>query len=139
MSTKVTEASQSPVPIKAPLGIKELTAVLVKHYELHDGLYDLYLEYHFAAGNFGPSPVEMVPSTVVGISKLGLTKVLQVGPLTVDASQTNPATVTPRKKALQRSEAVRATIAERNLGEPDIAKAVAWARQGKSAKRTVRK
>lgn len=40
---------------------------------------------------------------------------------------------------LQRGDAVRAKLAELELGEQDIADAIAWARQDKPAKRTARK
>lgn len=94
-----TDASVSiPSPVGTPLSIKELTAALVKHYELREGLYDLYLEYQFAVGNFGPSASQVVPSAVVGLSKLGVTKVTQLGPLTVDASEVNPAQPVSRRR-----------------------------------------
>jgi hypothetical protein len=89
------------------LDIRELTAALVKHYGLHEGLYDLYLEYQFAFGNFGPSASQVVPSAVVGLSKLGVTKVAQTGPLTVDASEVNPAqpVARPKRSGKTRSDA----------------------------------
>ena len=40
---------------------------------------------------------------------------------------------------LQRGDAVRAKLAELELGEQNIADAIAWARQDKPAKRTARK
>lgn len=104
MSTSVPVPGQSPEPVGTPLGIRELTAALVKHYGLHEGLYDLYLEYQFAFGNFGPSPGAVVPSAVFGISKMGVTKVTQTGPLTVDASEVNPVVSTPAKKRTARAK-----------------------------------
>lgn len=98
MSTSTPTLVPTPVPVGTPLEIRELTAVLVKHYGLHDGLYDLYLEYQMAFGNFGPSASQLVPSALVGLSKLGVTKVTQTGPLTVDASEVNPAQTTARPK-----------------------------------------
>lgn len=107
MSTDAPTVMPSPVPVGNPLGIKELTAALVKHYDLHEGLYDLYLEYQFAFGNFGPSASQVVPSAVVGLSKLGVTKVTQTGPLTVDASEVNPAqpALRPRRSSRSKSDA----------------------------------
>jgi hypothetical protein len=104
MSTDAPAIISSPVPVSSPLGIKELTAALVKHYDLHEGLYDLYLEYQFAFGNFGPSPSQVVPSAVVGLSKLGVTRVTQTGPLTVDASEVNPAQPVLRQKRSSKSK-----------------------------------
>jgi hypothetical protein len=104
MSTDAPTIIASPVPVGTPLGIKELTAALVKHYDLHEGLYDLYLEYQFAFGNFGPSATQVVPSAVVGLSKLGVTKVSQTGPLTVDASEVNPVQPVLRQKRSSKSK-----------------------------------
>ena len=104
MSTETPTVIQSPVPVGTPLGIKELTAALVRHYGLHEGLYDLFLEYQFAFGNFGPNALQVVPSAVVGLSKLSVTKVTQTGPLTVDASEVNPAQPVTRQKRLGRAK-----------------------------------
>lgn len=98
MSTSDPAQVQPPVPVGTPLGIRELTAALVRHYDLHEGLYDLFLEYQFAFGNFGPSPSEVVPSAVVGLSKLSVTRVTQTGPLTVDAAEVNPLVQPATKK-----------------------------------------
>lgn len=104
MSTDAPAVIASPVPVGTPLGIKELTAALVKHYDLHEGLYDLYLEYQFAFGNFGPSASQVVPSAVVGLSKLGVTKVTKTGPLTVDASEVNPVQPVLRSRRSSKSK-----------------------------------
>lgn len=79
-----------PRPYGEPLDTKGLITVLVKHYGVHEGLFDLFLEYQMAFGTFGPSPELQVPGAVVGISKLGLTRVNVMGPLTVDAGVVNP-------------------------------------------------
>ena len=104
MFTDVATPIQSPVPVGTPLGIKDLTAALVRHYGLHEGLYDLYLEYQFAVGNFGPSATQVVPSTVLGLTKLGVTRVTQTGPLTVDASEVNPGQPAVRQKRSSRAK-----------------------------------
>lgn len=70
--------------------MKEVAELLVKQYGLHDGLYDLLIEYQFAFGNFGPTPEQITPGAMIGIAKLGLTRVDRLGPLTVDAARTNP-------------------------------------------------
>ena len=104
MSTDAPVPIPTPVPVGTPLGIKEVTAALIKHYDLHEGLYDLYLEYQLAFGNFGPVPSQVVPSAVVGVSKLSVTKVAQNGPLTVDASEVNPRQPVLRQKRSGRAK-----------------------------------
>ncbi|AGX88413.1 hypothetical protein Cenrod_2354 [Candidatus Symbiobacter mobilis CR] len=71
--------------------MKEVAELLVKKYGLHEGLYDLLLEYQFAFGNFGPTPAQITPGAMIGLAKLGLTRVDKLGPLTVNAAQVNPA------------------------------------------------
>lgn len=90
MSTNPSPPSR-PVPVGEPLGIKQLTTTLIKHYNVHEGLYDLFLEYRMGFGVSGPSPTDILPSAIVSLSKLSITKAAQLGPLTVDASEVNPA------------------------------------------------
>lgn len=98
MSTETETKSDRPLPAKPPLDIKEVTEVLVKHYGLHEGLYDLYLEYRLGFGNVGLSQDDLLPSAVVGIYKLGVTQVSAMGPMTVDVAKANPLkTHTPKK------------------------------------------
>lgn len=97
MSTDTSPAPLNPVPAGTPLSMKEVAGLLVRHYGLREGLFDLLLEYQFAFGNFGPTPAQVTPGAMIGLAKLGLTRVTQLGPLTVDASEVNP-TPKSRKK-----------------------------------------
>lgn len=92
-----------PVPVGQPLDIRQLTTTLIKHYDVHEGLYDLFLEYRMGFGVFGSSPTDMLPSAILGLSKLSITKVTQLGPLTVDASEVNP----PKKRSTRNRTATR--------------------------------
>lgn len=78
--------------------MKELSALLIKHYGFHEGKFDLLLEYQFGVGAFGPTTESVNPGVMVAIAKLGLTPAAQTGPLTVDASEVNPRPSTKRKK-----------------------------------------
>lgn len=83
-----------------PLSIRELTGVLVKHYGINEGLYDLIVEFHLGMGVFGPNPEESGPGAMLGVSKVSLVPAQVSGPLTVDA-----AIVNPKKKSTQKSPA----------------------------------
>ena len=98
MSIKQLSDVPSPVPAGDPLSIKEITALLIRHYGVHEGLFDLYLEYRMAFGAFGPTPEEVLPSTILGVSHLSITKSEKLGPLTVDAGLVNPKSSSPRTK-----------------------------------------
>jgi len=58
--------------INAPLSMKELVEVLVKHYGLADGDYDLGIEFHIGTGPVGPNSEELVPGVVLGVKSVGL-------------------------------------------------------------------
>lgn len=86
-------------PIGEPLDIRQLITVLIKHYGVHEGLYDLFLEYRMGFGLSGPSPSDLLPSAMVGLARLSITRVAQLGPLTVDASKVNPRAKRARRRS----------------------------------------
>ena len=88
---------QPVVPVASPLKLKELAALLVKQYDLHEGLYDLMLEFRIGVGSSGPTEAERLPSAMVSIGAVGLTRATQAGPTTVDAAEVNPAPTKPAK------------------------------------------
>lgn len=85
-------------PLLSP---KELTELLVKHYDLHEGRYALALEFAMGFGMIGPTHDQSLPGAMLGLSKLGIKQVedSEVSPHTVDASEVNPAKK-PRRKAV---------------------------------------
>jgi hypothetical protein len=86
-----------PVPVESPLSMRDLAAVLVRHYDLHDGSYDLLLEFQIGMGMVGPGPEALTPGAMVGISKVGLIKSAVDGPTTVNAAIINPAKKSSKK------------------------------------------
>jgi hypothetical protein len=104
MSTETPILGHPPVPVATPLAIREVIELLIKHYGLHEGKYDLLLEYQFGAGAFGPTPETVNPGVMIGIAKLGLTRAEKVGPLTVDAGTVNPLVTTKGAKKPQRAK-----------------------------------
>lgn len=80
------------------LELHDLAALLVKHHDLHEGLYDLSFEFQIAVGAIGPSPELVLPGAMIGIKGIGLTKAEKEGPMTVDAAKVNPVKKPSRKK-----------------------------------------
>ena len=76
--------------LPTPVSLKEVGALLVKHYGLHDGLWDVAVELQAAIGQLGTPPNDVLPGAMFRISRMGLNKVAQVGPLTVNAAEINP-------------------------------------------------
>lgn len=89
--TEKSLVGEKPQPVAAPLSLKEVAELLVKHYGFIEGKFDLMVEYQIGGGLIGPTPDQRVPGMMVGVSRLGLTKSVQSGgPLTVDAAVVNP-------------------------------------------------
>jgi hypothetical protein len=74
--------------------LKEVTVALIKHHDLHEGLWTLAFEFNFGAGLFGPTPQDSKPGALMAINKLQLVRQRDseaaAGP-TVDAAEVNPA------------------------------------------------
>lgn len=87
----IPQAPLPPIPVSAPLTTNELTVLLIKHYGLHEGFYELLVEFMIGSGNMGPTPDTVAPATIVSFSKVGLIKATESGPMSVDASKVNPA------------------------------------------------
>lgn len=93
-NTKPLSLPPHPGQVNTPLTLKEVGELLVKHYGLTDGKYDPMVEYQIGGGLVGPNVENRVPGMMVGVLRLGLTKSIEDGPLTIDASLVNP----PRRK-----------------------------------------
>jgi len=76
----------------------EMTEILIKNQGLHEGLYNLSVQFQIAVGAVGPSPELICPGAMMGISRIGLSKTEEgkENIHTVDAAEVNPA---PKKRA----------------------------------------
>ena len=90
MSTDAKAPEQQPSPINPPLSMRDLASVLVKHYELTAGTYDLMVEFQIGTGAVGPDKDNLVPGAMIGVSRVGLMPTTKLGPNTVNASLVNP-------------------------------------------------
>lgn len=82
----------------ATLSLKELAEVLVKYYNLHDGLYETSIGFQIALGGVGPTPETVVPGAMLGVANFGLRKAEVNGIHTVDASSVNPKPLSKKSK-----------------------------------------
>ena len=90
MSQPSIEGTFPPGVVGNPLPLKELAAVLVRHYKLKEGLYEPMVEFLIGTANIGPSPDSVAPGAIVSVTKVGLAKVAQPTPNSVDAAIINP-------------------------------------------------
>jgi|APFre7841882654_1041346.scaffolds.fasta_scaffold15593_3 hypothetical protein len=88
-----------PMTVGQPISLREITELLIKHYDLHEGNYDLLLEFQMGVG-MASQNLEQPPSptAMIGISRLGLIQAPVNSPSTADASIVNPAKKPSKKK-----------------------------------------
>lgn len=91
MSTDDLAVGLQPVPVEPPLSMRDLTTVLIKHYGIHEGRYDLLIEFQIGMGAVGPDPASLNPGAMIGVSKVGLMPAKGNAPTSVDAMLVNPA------------------------------------------------
>ena len=101
--------SAHPQIVSDPLSLKDLAAVLVRHYGLHEGLFDVMVEYQIAVGGFGPDPANPLPGAMMGAHRIGLIRTEQPSGRTVDAALINPEI----KKAKAKTPALKKTAVKR--------------------------
>jgi len=68
----------------------QVSEALIKHHNLHEGLWGLYVEFGIAATNAGPSQDQLNPAAIVPIVKIGLQKFDKPNNMTADAAVVNP-------------------------------------------------
>lgn len=75
----------------------EMTKILIKHQDIHEGLYNLSLELKIAIGTIGPDIKSILPGAMIGVSRIGISKTAKAktNVHTVDAAEVNPL---PKKK-----------------------------------------
>lgn len=107
MPTDSAVSPEIPVPVETPLSMQELSTVLIKHYGLHEGRYDLLVEFLIGSGPIGPDPAGLVPGVMLGVRHVGLMVANVNKPTTVDAAVVNPApaNVTRKKASVKTSKA----------------------------------
>lgn len=93
-----------PEVIGVPLSMRELTEALIKHYGLHEGQYDLMMEFQVSMGGIGPDPSQPLPGAAFAINRVGLSVATAASTSPVDASVCNPkegrkSTAAPKKPA----------------------------------------
>ena len=98
------QTGMSPVPLANPLTMHQLTQVLVRHYGLKQGLFDLLVEFQIGTGAVGPDKDRLLPGAMIGLARVGLSPAKVRGPNTVDAAEIHTESVKSpavRKKAKQ--------------------------------------
>lgn len=72
------------------LTLTEIANVLIKHYDLHEGLWAVAFDIKIGVGQFGPKAGEVFPGAMFGISNVYLTSAEKEGQSVLDAAKVNP-------------------------------------------------
>lgn len=70
-------------------GLREITAMLIKHVDLHEGLWQLQVAFGQSATNLNVNG-RLTPTAITQVMGLQLARVEEGGALTVDAAEVNP-------------------------------------------------
>lgn len=70
--------------------LEEIAQALMIKQGINEGLWSIGVEFIFSATLAGPNKDELLPSGIVGVSKLGLNKSDKEGVLTFNAAKLNP-------------------------------------------------
>ncbi len=97
-TTEHREPPKQVEPIRPPLSPRELAIALVKYYDLHEGHFDLMLEFQIGIGPVGPNRESLSPGASIGVTRFGLTPSVNPGEQTVNAAEINPAPKKARSK-----------------------------------------
>jgi hypothetical protein len=89
-----------PKIITKTLSHKEVTLALIKHQNIHEGIWQLYIEFAISAGNLpvaeeNEENLRLCPAAIVPIKGIGLMMVDKENPLALDASKVNPPVSAP--------------------------------------------
>jgi hypothetical protein len=76
--------------LPANFSLRELAEILIQHHGIHSGNYDISINFEIAVGAIGPSPSNLLPGAMIGVSGFGLVPAMVAGPNTVDAAIVNP-------------------------------------------------
>jgi hypothetical protein len=86
---------------KIEFNFKEITEMLIRQQNIHEGYWGIYFEFALAAGmvpfppSHTPTPKtplssSVLPTAIIPITKMGIIRFDEPNPLTLDAAQVNP-------------------------------------------------
>lgn len=79
------------------LDLKDITKILVQHFGLHEGKYDISIEFNIGVGAVGPNEQSRLPGAMIAVSRIGVMQANQDGPATVNAAEVNPKAAAAKK------------------------------------------
>jgi hypothetical protein len=80
----MADASQYTLPFK------EIAEVMIKHLDLHEGYWSIFLKFGIQAANMSLNNSAFAPTAIVPVFEIGINREMELGPLGVDAAIVNP-------------------------------------------------
>lgn len=85
------------------LSHKELLELLIKHSNVHEGIWSLAISFGIGVGNFGPDRSNIYPGATVTVNQIGIKRVPHGEPADAPGAVTaDAAAVNPKKSAGQK-------------------------------------
>lgn len=75
--------------VAEPLSMRELATVLIRHFDLKEGLYETAIEFQIGTGPIGPDLENLVPGALIGINRISLRLANPDSRTAVDAAKVN--------------------------------------------------
>lgn len=69
---------------------KQVVEALIRHHDLHEGIWGLFVRFGISASNVGPDESSMMPAAIIPVLEIGLQKFAKETNLSVDAAKVNP-------------------------------------------------
>ena len=90
-------------PPNPPISLRELAVILIKHFDFHEGFYEVGVQFNIAVGSVGPDATQIAPGAVLTVGGVGLSKCPESSPLAVNAAEVNPLRPIPKKKSVRKT------------------------------------
>jgi hypothetical protein len=69
---------------------KTVVEALIKHHNIHDGIWGLFVRFGIGAVNAGENEQQLLPAAIVPVVEIGLQKFEKETNISVDAAKVNP-------------------------------------------------
>jgi hypothetical protein len=86
--------------------LTELTTVILRELDIHEGIWGPFFEFGFGAANIATSPdgKSFVPASMSFVKSVGVQRFETPNNLTVDAAQVNPPPIGKKKPSVQKTK-----------------------------------
>ena len=90
------------------ISLKALGEILVRHFDLHEGRWEVSASFQVGFGGVGP-PEKLSPGVMLGLQGIGLARVTHETPNAVDAAEINPTALRAQEASAAPKTAPRRT------------------------------